>query len=227
MVIEMTKKIEWKKLLDLNFPRCGFIRGIKITDFIRDHLDDCSFSDLLRPLYITASDIENQEEVIFSKGNVTDAIRASISIPGIFNPIKINGRVLVDGGVFDQVPVEILRKKGADIIIAVNLHGSKPLKMIEESIEDIDLKAKLPNIYSIMLKTFELIEISNSNTRMRYLRPDIMITPDLKKIGYQDFHKSAKAISEGEKAANIKIDDIRKMISRNSLKNTIGWFKKR
>ena len=118
-------EIEWKKLFDYTIPTKGLIKGKKIEEFLKEKFGDLKFNELKIPLFITAFDIENKQEIIFHKGNVAKAVRASISIPGIFVPTENNGKILVDGGLTDLIPTEILKKEGADIIIAVNLNSIK------------------------------------------------------------------------------------------------------
>lgn len=221
---KMVLDIKIRRFMDINLPRHGLIRGKKLEDHIREKLNNCSFSDLRIPLFITATDIENKEEVIFSKGNLTDAIRASISVPGIFNPKVINKRVLIDGGVTDPMPVSILREAGVDIVIAVNLNRVKPFKVIEEEVEKTD-NTKLPSIYQTLFKTFEMIDMAHTISRVNSLKPDIMISPSLDDVGYQDFHKAKIAIKAGERATKTQIEEIKNIIPRRMFSSPLKWFK--
>jgi predicted acylesterase/phospholipase RssA len=107
------------RLWDFNLPpRSGLIRGQRTLDYIDKTLDYKTFSDLKVPLYIVAADILSGEEVIFDSGSVAEAMRASISVIGVFSPAFMQGRYLIDGGAVNPVPTDILAQKGADIIIA-------------------------------------------------------------------------------------------------------------
>src|SRR6056297_3089720 len=121
-------KKEWKKLFDYTFPKHGLIKGKRIEKFIQEELKDTKFKDLEIPLYITAFDIENKQEIYFNKGSVSKAVRASISIPGMIVPVENNNRILVDGGIVDPIPTEVLKKAGADIIIAINVNERETKK---------------------------------------------------------------------------------------------------
>lgn len=135
---EYMKKIaistEWQDLLDITLPKTGVIAGNKIEDYIQSLTNNAKFSDLAIPLSVVACDIKNAHRVVFSAGNVARAVRASLSIPGVFSPVIIDSHELVDGGLVDPIPIEELKNMGADIIIAVDLsielnevriHGSR------------------------------------------------------------------------------------------------------
>ncbi|MFQ5575548.1 MAG: patatin-like phospholipase family protein, partial [Anaerolineae bacterium] len=102
-------------------PRAGIIKGGKVRNLIAEWLGDKQFEDLDIPFSCVATDILTGEEVIFDSGNLADAIRASISLPILFNPWQVNGRYLMDGGLVNPIPANVLRAKGADIVIASNV----------------------------------------------------------------------------------------------------------
>lgn len=112
-------RTEWQELLDFVIPEKGIVSGKKIEAYIRKLTKGKSFGELKIPLYITAVDINKGQLVIFNKGEVASAVRASISIPGVFTPVEMGGRTLVDGAVLDPLPTDLLRKH-ADIIIAID-----------------------------------------------------------------------------------------------------------
>ena len=116
---------DWKSiitLLDPVFPRSGLIDGQKITDFVRAHVPATNIEDLPIPFRAVATCIMSGEEVVFGTGDLIEAVRASISVPGIFTPVRNDGRVLVDGGLVNPVPVSVVRAMSADLIIAVDLN---------------------------------------------------------------------------------------------------------
>jgi len=118
-------------LIDLALPHSGLISGKRIEEMLSDlALEDKTFDDLKIPFAAVATDVESGAEVILNQGKVIDAVRASISIPGIFTPVKYQDYYLVDGGVVDPVPVDVVQKMGADIIIAVSLAKINPYTTI-------------------------------------------------------------------------------------------------
>jgi NTE family protein len=121
------KKSKTLFMIDPVIPRSGLISGDRIEKMLNQFaLKDKTFDDLKIPFAAVATDIESGAEVILNQGKVIDAIRASISIPGIFTPVKYQDYYLVDGGVVDPVPVDVVRMMGADIIIAVSLAKISP-----------------------------------------------------------------------------------------------------
>jgi len=123
---EVALGIDWKKLarlLDLNLAllQKGFVHGYKVKEFLQSLIGDVKFEDLEIPLAVVAADAETTEEIIITKGSVIEAVRASISMPVIFTPVKWQDRFLIDGGVVNPVPADVARNMGAEIVIAVNV----------------------------------------------------------------------------------------------------------
>jgi len=118
-------------LIDLALPHSGLISGKRIEEMLSDlALEDKTFDNLEIPFATVATDVESGAKVILNQGKVIDAVRASISIPGIFTPVKYQDYYLVDGGVVDPVPVDVVQMMGADIIIAVSLAKINPYTTI-------------------------------------------------------------------------------------------------
>lgn len=117
--------LDWQSivaLLDPVFPRSGLIDGQKIAEFVRAHVPSARIEDLLMPFAAVSTDITNGEQVVATAGDLTEAVRASIAVPGIITPLRSNGRILVDGGLVNPVPVSVARAMGADLVIAVDLN---------------------------------------------------------------------------------------------------------
>jgi len=118
---EIALTTELKELVDFTEPKTGFIAGKKIEKYIRKITDNKRFSELEPPLRVVATDLTKGEKVVFKEGDVTKAVRSSISIPGVFSSVKMEKKELVDGGIVDPVPVDVVKNMGADIIIATDL----------------------------------------------------------------------------------------------------------
>lgn len=120
------RQLDWKQivsLMDMMFPRSGLIDGNKLTSFFRSHAQNIDIKNLPIPFRAVATELARGKEIIIGSGDLVDAIRASISIPGIFTPVKRNEMYLVDGGLVNPVPVSVARNMGAEFIIAVDLHA--------------------------------------------------------------------------------------------------------
>lgn len=124
---KLLASLDFKKILYLfaekKIPKSGLVDGRKIIDLIRRHVGSPLIQDMPVPYCAVAADIDNGDEVVIRHGDLVSAIRASISIPGVFSPVKWEGRYLVDGGLVDPLPIEPVRSLGAVKVIAVNLHG--------------------------------------------------------------------------------------------------------
>ncbi|MEO1132153.1 MAG: patatin-like phospholipase family protein [Cyanobacteria bacterium J06639_1] len=121
--------LDWRmvvSLLDVVFPTRGLLDGEKVYDLLEDNLLDLCIENSKIPFCCVATDLEQGREVRLSEGCMVDAVRASISIPGVFTPVKLNDRFLVDGGLVNPVPVNAVRDMGADVAIAINLNRAYP-----------------------------------------------------------------------------------------------------
>ena len=227
-------------LLDPALTHSGFIKGHRAEEILKNiALKDKTFDDLNIPFAAVATIIENGTEVIINRGKVIDAVRASISIPGIFTPVKYQDYYLVDGGLVNPVPVDVTKNMGADIIIAVSLakiisrtvtldmnnaidkikevkvkskDPKEELKsIIQQKIAEAKSSFKAPNIFYIITQTIDIME---SKIIERSLEgADIVIVPfGLKDIHDFDFDKAEELIRGGITSALIKIPEIKAVI---------------
>ena len=123
---EWTKALDWRgilKFLDPSLIGGGLIQGDRLSDQVGRYVKGLNFEELQRQLGVVATELETGREIWFREGPVMPAVRASISLPGLFNPLHHEGRWLVDGGLANPVPVSLCRAMGADLVIAVNLNG--------------------------------------------------------------------------------------------------------
>lgn len=126
---DLSEQMDWKKVLyffsDISFARAGLVDGEKVCKMIRKYTSGRNIEDLPLPFQAVAADIMTGEEVVLDRGEIIDAVRASIAFPGIFTPVKIQNRLLVDGGIVNPVPVRVVREMGADFVIAVDLNHDR------------------------------------------------------------------------------------------------------
>jgi NTE family protein len=118
-------QFDWKQIayfFDVVLPKSGLLDGKRISAFIRRHVKEINIEELPIPFCAVATDLGTGNEVILKEGDIIEAVRASISVPGIFTPVKKNGTILVDGGLVNPVPVSVAREMGADFVIAVDLN---------------------------------------------------------------------------------------------------------
>ena len=197
----------WKKfapMIDPSFPKTGFIKGRKIKNLLSSFLGgNIKFSDLKIPFACVATDIDTGEEVVINSGSVPEALRASISIPGIFTLVKHEGRYLVDGGLTTPVPVNVVKRMGADFIIAVNVMPDVSTRT--------ERMQKEPNIFQVMMQSIYIA--TYSLVRSGVENADIVIEPAVAHIGAGEFQKAQELITLGEQAARNAIPEIKRKLA--------------
>jgi NTE family protein len=187
--------LEGSRLYDLAIPRLGMVRGKKIEELIFTFTGNRNIEDLEIPYVAAACCVEDAKPVYFTEGSVVDAIRASISIPGVFEPVVRDGKTLVDGGVLERSPVNILRDMGADYIICsdVNYRGGE--------------NPKPKNMFSMLFTVYEMMEWQAMSQRV--VDADISIISDTKGINPASFAHAKKCMDIGRASAEDKIDEIK------------------
>ncbi len=194
-------------LIDLALPKTGFIAGKRIKDLLRLVIgDDINFGDLKIPFACVATDINTGEEVVINQGSVLEGVRASISLPVIFTLVKWRGRYLVDGGLVNPIPVNVVKAMGADYTIAVNVTPkvSKRLQLEKTAAE------KEPNIFGIMIQTTYITASQLVKSSLK--EADITIQPQVADIGPGDFRRAKDLILQGELAAQKAIPKIKRKL---------------
>ncbi|MCE5195441.1 MAG: patatin-like phospholipase family protein [Nitrospiraceae bacterium] len=191
--------IEKGDIVDLFLPDNGFIKGEKLQDYVNKTIRNTPLEKLKIPFYAVATDIQAGKEMIFGTGNTGIAVRASCSIPGIFKPVNILGKMYVDGGVVSPVAVDAAKMLGADIVIVVDISGDVDTTLPQSTIETI-----LQSI-NIMYSKLSAIQLAKA---------DIVIKPKVGYIASSDFSKRHEAVLEGEKAAFEAMSKIQEIINR-------------
>jgi len=196
---KMALSLEKSDIVDLAVPDNGFIKGEKLEEFVNLTVKNTPIEQFRIPFYAVATGVPDGEEVVFGKGNAGTAVRASCSIPGVFRPTKIAGRLYVDGGVVSPVAVDAARRYGADIVIAVDISADLDTRPPEGTIDTI---LQSINIMYSKLSAFQTF------------RADIVIKPKVGYIGSAEFEKRNEAIMEGEKATIDAMPKLRQLITK-------------
>lgn len=184
---------------DYTIPDNGFIKGEKLESFVNNKVKYTTIDKFKIPFYAVATNIQTGEEMVFGRGNTGRAVRASCSIPGVFNPVMIGDKAYVDGGVISPVAIDVARKFGADVVIVVDISSSLSSTIPTGTFETI------MQAVEIMHNKMSIIQLKNA---------DIVIKPKVGNIGSSDFTKRHEAIMEGEKAAAEAIPAINQILSR-------------
>ena len=212
-------KIDISKLFDFTISKYGFIKGNRLEEFFQKRFNNMTFKDAKIPLFITAYDIERNREVIFNKGDVSRAIRSSISIPGIFFPVQNKNEILVDGGVIDPIPSEILKKQGADVIIVSNVqHYRTNTIKLEKATKIRSKNKKMPSAFGVALKSLQVLDGQIAMFDLIRGPADLVINVNLENIGTFDSNKTKEILNKGRNAALSKVEEIRAAAENNPLK---------
>jgi NTE family protein len=194
-------KMEADNVIDYDWKiwKGGLIKGEKIENFINVNIQNTPIEKLKLRYYAVATNAATGDEVVFAKGNTGMAVHASCSVPGVFQPLKIGNSTYIDGGVVSPVAVDVARRNGADIVIAVDISGG-----INNDVPSGIIDTMRKSV-AIMYARIAEYQIKNA---------DIVIRPNMKNIGSTDIDKVNEAIFEGEKAASAKMPEIQKIIDR-------------
>jgi len=175
-------------LVDLEFRSGGFVKGEKFLKLLSEEIGVKNFSDLQIPLKITATNFLTKKQSIFDEGKLLPALKASYSLPGLLAPVKINNNYFVDGGMVNPLPWDII-ENDCDIIVAIDvLSNSKIKSMID-----------MPPAYDIFFSSFQIMQHSIVNEKLKVSKPDILIQTDIKEIRLLDFLKAESIFEQSEK----------------------------
>lgn len=165
-------------MFDPQFIKSGFIKGEKFQKFMEANLKVSKFEDLKIPLKVVATDYWKKEEVIFKSGDLLNPIKASYSLPGLFTPVKIKDKILIDGGAVNPLPYDLLTKK-CDITIAIDVTAFKAQN-----------ESEIPPTFDSVFTTYQTMQNSIIKERLKFLKPDIYIRPEIYDVRVFDFIKA-------------------------------------
>jgi NTE family protein len=208
---EMSSRLRvQKKIFDYTIPVRGMIRGAKILRMVRKAINNADFLDLLIPFFVIAVDYHTGEEVLIQRGDVSDAVRGSISIPGIMAPHSVRGRWLLDGGLLNPVPVDVLIQKGADVIIAV---------CVERGKTRLPKKNHSPRIIKVLSRTMNIIHGQASKDFTQ--KADVVLYPEVADYTWDEFHRCRELTRVGEECCLEKIGEIKDLIKKRKKDNNL------
>ena len=187
------------QIRDVSLFSGGLVKGQKLQDYVNQLVGNRPIERLKKPFAAVSTQLETGERTVFVRGNTGQAVRASSSIPGVFEPVVIGTKHYVDGGVVSPVPVDAARELGADYVIAV----------------DISTKASGKNPGSLLGTVNQSITIMGQKLGQQELaRANVVIRPNVNEIGPADFEQRNDAILEGERAALAALPQIRAQLAK-------------
>ena len=216
-------------LLDLHLGGSGLLGGIKLTAKMKEHLNGTTFADLAKPLVCVAAEIRTGHEIWLSSGSLVTAMRASYALPGVFEPVSCNRRVLVDGALVNPVPVSVCRAYEQRLVVAVNLHYDLfgRAAVIKHSADAVDAEGEAElvvdkgpserearlGITGVMVEAFNIIQDRISRARMAGDPPDLSLLPKLGHIGLTEFYRADEAIRLGYEITKAQLGELERLRS--------------
>ena len=192
----------------------------KYKQYLQEMIGDITFAELEIPLAVVATDLVSQKEVILDEGKVVTAVMASASLPLVFPPMEMDGMVLVDGGVVNNVPFDIARARGATYVIAVDLGNTAPYGTIDGSkapptglLAKAIAMTKNRRTWQIMSTLNDIHSSQLLHARLAISRPEVLLRPYLGTISLFDTHRWQEAVAAGKTAAYEVEDELRKLVN--------------
>ena len=211
-------------LLDFAIGGGGLFGGLRLTKRMQDHLSDVRIEALDRPFVAVATEINSGHEVWLAEGSLITAIRASYALPGIFEPVRCNGRTLVDGALVNPVPVSVCRAYEQPLVVAVNLHydlygRSAVIKLKASDPPSGTAGKEAPaapqpsrlGMTGVMVQAFNVIQDRISRAKLAGDPPDLALHPKLNDIGLSEFHRAGEAIDRGYTEAKARLSDLKRL----------------
>jgi NTE family protein len=228
-------------LLDFHFSGAGLIAGGRLQRLLDQDLTDRRVESLPIKFCTIATELMSGHEIWLTRGPLVQAMRASYALPGMFDPVMIGGRWLMDGALVNPIPITAARALGADIVICVNLNGEVRVRgtviqsydagtsdeqEIEEAIDDAPRrwgifpgsradkprKPNAPGLATVMVDAFNITQDRIARSRLAGDPPDIMVAPKLAKMGLFEFHRAQECITLGRQATERALPDILELL---------------
>ncbi len=209
----ITRRRLWQ-MADFIIPRTGVIRGNGILKFLRGHLGDRTFRDLILPFACVATDIQTGKEIILESGNVAEAVRASLSLPFFFQPYYLDGRYLVDGGLVNPVPTSIIVAQGANVLLSANLTSKASERRVPGMIgwwrRHLPTMMRGPSIPEIMMKTIYIMQYEISQARSEIAH--VVMNVKAHSLLWWDLDQAKSMIRLGEASAEEMLPKIKSLL---------------
>ena len=203
-IAEIVRTVDWNDLVQPCLPRLGLVRADKLERRVDELLGGRSFDELDVPFAAVAVDLVSGTEVVLREGNVAAAVRASCSIPGIFEPVVVGSRVLVDGGVLNDVPADVALSMGADCVLAVDLNSDMLSPRVPES------------VFQVIIASFAVLARARHQQALQ--EPGVItVAPSLSEYPHHNMKPVDQLIDAGFVATTAVLPRLAKKLHRPSL----------
>jgi NTE family protein len=180
--------LKWLDFARFQFDRSALLRSDRVMDILFSDLGPRRFEDLHTPLKVVATDFWAREPVVLDRGELIPALKASMAVPGVFPPVEIEGRLLVDGGMVNPIPYDLL-PQDCDITIAVDVAGRRTPSSDET-----------PSMVDLVFNAFQIAARSIVQEKLSRVKPDIYVEPDIEDIRLLEFYKAAQVFRQAQPA---------------------------
>lgn len=215
-------------LLDFQLGGNGLLGGLKLDQKLKAHLENVTFADLSKPFVCVASEMKTGHEIWLTSGSLSKAMRASFALPGVFEPVQCNNRLLADGALVNPVPVSVCRAYEQMSVVAVNMHydhfgraavvrhdaGPTEKDLLSSGVSAITQplpRSQRLGIAGSMVEAFNIIQDRISRAKLAGDPPDLTIYPRIGTIGLTEFHRAGELITIGYEATISKLDEIERL----------------
>jgi len=192
--------LKWIQFMDLEFRGHAIFKGDRFIDFLFSAMDTATFEALDIPLRIVATDFWASEQVVLESGELLPAVKASMGLPGVFTPVIIDDRVLIDGGGVNPVPHDLLMD--CDLVVAIDVMGTPHGE-----------GKKMPNLFRAVLTTFDIMQNSIIKEKVNRHAPDIYIKPDIHDVDILDFYKAEEVYAQAAPAQQTLKEQLTQILS--------------
>lgn len=188
-------------MLRLDIDEGGLVDSQGFLNFLKHNIKQSNFEELSIPLKVVAADYWKREEVILESGEIMPAVKASMAVPGLFAPVRLNNRLLVDGGTVNPLPYDLLQND-CDILVAIDVSGVASIGEQDD-----------PDFADSLFNAFEIMQQAITTQKMKYFRPDIYIRPEVTGIRLLHFNRADFIFEQAVPAAEDLKNKLKKMIS--------------
>lgn len=217
VALNIRNRLEQIRLLDFKLTGRGLIKGTRLYRQLASLLgEELAFSDLKIPLALVAVDMLTGREVVMREGKVVDAIRATMSVPGVFEPVPHDDLLLVDGGILNNVPVDVVCESGAQVRIAVDVMPDFPRNRVGQApVVQAPKTAHLPPAMQDVMNAFLIMIAEMTEYRLRVCTPDLVIRPEISSQVslLTGFELAEEVIASGETAAELALPEILQIVN--------------
>jgi NTE family protein len=199
-VLKKREVLNWLKFMDLEFKGHAIFKGDRFIEFLFSNMDTATFEALEIPLRIVATDFWGSHQVVLESGELLPAVKASMGLPGVFTPVTIDNRVLIDGGGVNPVPHDVLLD--CDVVVAIDVMGTPQ-----------DQGRKKPSLIRAVLATFDIMQNSIIKEKLEKSPPAVYIKPRIQGVDILDFYKANEVYVQAEPAQAILREQLKRLLS--------------